>query len=134
MGFSIPFQFFCHGWRRRQREMIGHFNIAAPSGGSQGWASCSAPWKTRVFARSGLGHLDIHLTAPIGGPIVSAFGTQLFISTQLSDENIVVEFYYGKNEGFGFRETPLQAPPGKSRVWAGLPQRSPQWGSKSPIS
>src|SRR5262249_52973402 len=47
----------------------------------------------------------------------SAFGGSAFhFQTQLSDESVVVEFYYGgKNEGFGtFVKVPLQVPAGSS--------------------
>ena len=80
---------------------------------------------------------SIHPDGTNWGPIVSAFGGSAFhFQTQLSDESIVVEFYYGgKNEGFGtFVKLPLQAPTGYSGVWAGLPQRSPQWTVRSPTS
>src|SRR5262252_3633427 len=118
MGFNVPFQLFVMDDDGSNVEMIGHLNIASAlhpvilkdgrvmfsSLEDQGFRS-DLDW--RIWT--------IHLDGTRWGPIVSAFGGSAFhFQTQLSDEQIVVAFYYGgKNEGFGtFVKLPLHPPPG----------------------
>jgi hypothetical protein len=60
---------------------------------------------------------SIHPDGTRWAPVVSAFGGSAFhFQTQLSDESIVVAFYYGgKNEGFGtFVKLPARPPAGSA--------------------
>jgi hypothetical protein len=120
MGFNIPFQLFVMDEDGSNVEMIGHLNIAS--------ALHPVPLKDGRVMFSSLedqgfrddldwGIWSIHPDGTAWGPIVSAFGGSAFhFQTQLSDESIVVEFYYGgKNEGFGtFVKLPARAPAGYS--------------------
>ncbi|MFO0966187.1 MAG: hypothetical protein U0793_11470 [Gemmataceae bacterium] len=118
MGFNIPFQLFVMDDDGSNVEMIGHLNI--------GSALHPVPLKDGRVMFSSLedqgfrndldwGIWSIHPDGTSWGPLVSAFGGSAFhFETQLSDESIVVEFYYGgKNEGFGtFVKLPARAPTG----------------------
>jgi hypothetical protein len=118
MGFNIPFQLFVMDGDGSNVEMIGHLNIAS--------ALHPVPLKDGRVMFSSLedqgfrddldwGIWSIHPDGTNWGPIVSAFGGSAFhFQTQLSDESIVVEFYYGgKNEGFGtFVKLPARTPEG----------------------
>jgi hypothetical protein len=99
-------------------EKIGHLNAACalhPVVLKDGRILFSSLESQGVRDQILWGIWSIHPDGTNWGPIVSAFGGSAFhFQTQLSDENIVVEFYYGgKNEGFGtFVKMPLQPPPG----------------------
>src|SRR5262245_18754903 len=120
MGFSIPFQLFVMDDDGSNVEMIGHLNIGSalhPVVLKDGRVMFST-LEDQGFRND----LDwciwsIHPDGTNWGPIVSAFGGSAFhFQTQLSDESIAVEFYYGgKNEGFGtFVKLPVQVPAGSS--------------------
>lgn len=118
MGFNIPFQLFVMDGDGSNVEMIGHFNIASalhPTILKDGRVMFSTLEDQGFRSDLDWGIWSIHPDGTNWGPIVSAFGGSAFhFQTQLSDESIVVEFYYGgKNEGFGtFVKLPLQAPSG----------------------
>jgi hypothetical protein len=120
MGFNIPFQLLVMDGDGSNVEMIGHFNIASalhPVVLKDGRVMFSSLEDQGFRSDLDWGIWSIHPDGTNWGPIVSAFGGSAFhFQTQLSDENIVVEFYYGgKNEGFGtFVKLPLQTPPGQS--------------------
>jgi hypothetical protein len=134
MGFNIPFQLFVMDESGSNVEMIGHLNIAS--------ALHPVPLKDGRVMFSSLedqgfrddldwGIWSIHPDGTNWGPIVSAFGGSAFhFQTQLSDESIVVEFYYGgKNEGFGtFVKVPARAPAGYAAfgpAYRGDPRNQP---------
>jgi hypothetical protein len=120
MGFNIPFQLFVMDDEGSNMEMIGHLNIASalhPVVLKDGRVMFSTLEDQGFRSDLEWGIWSIHPDGTQWRPIVSAFGGSAFhFQTQLSDESIVVEFYYGgKNEGFGtFVKVPLQAPPGSS--------------------
>jgi hypothetical protein len=120
MGFNIPFQLFVMDGDGSNVEMIGHLNIASalhPVVLKDGRVMFSTLEDQGFRSDLDWGIWSIHPDGTNWGPIVSAFGGSAFhFQTQLSDESIVVEFYYGgKNEGFGtFVKLPAQAPAGSS--------------------
>lgn len=120
MGFNIPFQLFVMDGDGSNVEMIGHLNIASalhPVVLKDGRVMFSSLEDQGFRSDLDWGIWSIHPDGTNWGPIVSAFGGSAFhFQTQLSDESIVVEFYYGgKNEGFGtFVKLPLQDPSGYS--------------------
>jgi hypothetical protein len=118
MGFNITFQLFAMDGDGSNVEMIGHLNI--------GSALHPVPLKDGRVMFSSLedqgfrndldwGIWSIHPDGTRWNPIVSAFGGSAFhFQTQLSDESIVVAFYYGgKNEGFGTFVKVPPTPPGE---------------------
>jgi hypothetical protein len=118
MGFNIPFQLFVMDGDGSNVEMIGHLNIASalhPVILKDGRVMFSSLEDQGFRNDLDWGIWSIHPDGTRWGPIVSAFGGSAFhFQTQLSDESIVVSFYYGgKNEGFGtFVKVPLQPPTG----------------------
>jgi Hydrazine synthase alpha subunit middle domain len=118
MGFNIPFQLFVMDGDGSNVEMIGHLNIASalhPVILKDGRVMFSTLEDQGFRNDLDWGIWSIHPDGTRWNPIVSAFGGSAFhFQTQLSDENIVVAFYYGgKNEGFGtFVKLPLQPPTG----------------------
>src|SRR5947208_1120551 len=134
MGFNIPFQLFVMDGDGSNVEMIGHLNIASalhPVILKDGRVMFSTLEDQGFRNDLDWGIWSIHPDGTNWGPIVSAFGGSAFhFQTQLSDEQIVVEFYYGgKNEGFGtFVKLPLQAPEGYSAfgpAYRGDPRNQP---------
>src|SRR5262245_10879562 len=120
MGFNIPFQLFVMDGDGSNVEMIGHLNIASalhPVPLKDGRVMFSSLEDQGFRSDLDWGIWSIHPDGTNWGPIVSAFGGSAFhFQTQLSDESIVVAFYYGgKNEGFGtFVKLPARAPSGRS--------------------
>ena len=118
MGFNVPFQLFVMDGDGSNVEMIGHLNIASalhPVPLKDGRVMFSTLEDQGFRDDLDWGIWSIHPDGTNWGPIVSAFGGSAFhFQTQLSDESIVVEFYYGgKNEGFGtFVKVPARAPDG----------------------
>ncbi len=117
MGFNVPFQLFVMDDDGSNVEMIGHLNIASalhPVILKDGRVMFSSLEDQGFRNDLDWGIWSIHPDGTKWGPIVSAFGGSAFhFQTQLSDESIVVAFYYGgKNEGFGtFVKLPLHPPP-----------------------
>jgi hypothetical protein len=118
LGFNIPFQLFVMDDDGANVEMIGHLNMASalhPVVLKDGRVMFSSLEDQGLRSDLDWGIWSIHPDGTRWAPIVSAFGGSAFhFQTQLSDEHIVVAFYYGgKNEGFGtFVKLPAQAPPG----------------------
>src|SRR5947199_5989824 len=118
LGFNIPFQLFVMDGDGSNVEMIGHLNIASalhPVILKDGRVMFSTLEDQGFRNDLDWGIWSIHPDGTQWGPVVSAFGGSAFhFQTQLSDESIVVAFYYGgKNEGFGtFVKLPLRPPPG----------------------
>jgi hypothetical protein len=116
MGFNIPFQLFVMDDDGGNVEMIGHLNIASalhPVVLKDGRVMFSSLEDQGFRNDLDWGIWSIHPDGTRWAPVVSAFGGSAFhFQTQLSDESIVVTFYYGgKNEGFGtFVKLPLRAP------------------------
>jgi hypothetical protein len=135
MGFNIPFQLFVMDGDGSNVEMIGHFNIASalhPVILKDGRVMFSSLEDQGFRSDLDWGIWSIHPDGTQWRPIVSAFGGSAFhFQTQLSDENLVVGFYYGgKNEGFGtFVKLPARAPSGQPAfgpAYRGDPRNSPQ--------
>jgi hypothetical protein len=120
MGFNIPFQLFVMDEDGGNVEMIGHLNIASalhPVVLKDGRVMFSSLEDQGFRSDLDWGIWSIHPDGTRWAPIVSAFGGSAFhFQAQLSDESIVVAFYYGgKNEGFGtFVKLPAHAPAGSS--------------------
>jgi hypothetical protein len=120
MGFNIPFQLFVMDDDGANVEMIGHLNIGSalhPIVLKDGRVMFSSLEDQGFRSDLDWGIWSIHPDGTRWAPIVSAFGGSAFhFQTQLSDEHIVVAFYYGgKNEGFGtFVKLPAKAPSGSS--------------------
>src|SRR5262249_47038699 len=118
MGFNVPFQLFVMDDDGSNVEMIGHLNIASalhPVPLKDGRVMFSSLEDQGFRSDLNWGIWSIHPDGSNWAPIVSAFGGSAFhFQTQLSDESVVVAFYYGgKNEGFGtFVKLPPRAPPG----------------------
>jgi hypothetical protein len=118
MGFDIPFQLFVMDDDGGNVEMIGHLNIASalhPVVLKDGRVMFSSLEDQGFRNDLDWGIWSIHPDGTRWAPIVSAFGGSAFhFQTQLSDESIVVAFYYGgKNEGFGtFVKLPARPPAG----------------------
>jgi hypothetical protein len=118
MGFNVPFQLFVMDGDGRNVEMIGHLNIGSalhPVVLKDGRVMFSTLEDQGLRSDLDWGIWSIHPDGTNWRPVVSAFGGSAFhFQTQLSDESIVVEFYYGgKNEGFGtFVKLPARAPAG----------------------
>jgi hypothetical protein len=121
LGFNIPFQLFVMDGDGGNVEMIGHLNIASalhPVILKDGRVMFSSLEDQGFRNDLDWGIWSIHPDGTRWAPIVSAFGGSAFhFQTQLSDESIVVAFYYGgKNEGFGtFVMLPAHAPPGEAQ-------------------
>jgi hypothetical protein len=118
MGFDIPFQLFVMDDDGSNVEMIGHLNIASalhPVVLKDGRVMFSSLEDQGFRSDLDWGIWSIHPDGTRWAPIVSAFGGSAFhFQTQLSDEHLVVAFYYGgKNEGFGtFVKLPARPPAG----------------------
>src|SRR5262249_11797363 len=116
MGFGIPFQLFVMDDDGSNVEMIGHLNIGSalhPVVLKDGRVMFSSLEDQGFRSDLDWGIWSIHPDGTRWGPILSPFGGSAFhFQTQLSDESIVVAFYYGgKNEGFGtFVKLPARAP------------------------
>src|SRR5262245_1809662 len=134
MGFHIPFQLFVMDDDGSNVETIGHLNIGSalhPVILTDGRVMFSS--LEHQGLRSGLswGIWSIHPDGTNWSPIVSAFNEHTFhFQTQLSDGNIVLEFYYaGKNEAFGtFAKLPVSPPPDSTAfgsAYRGDPRNSP---------
>jgi hypothetical protein len=118
LGFNIPFQLFVMDDDGSNVEMIGHLNIASalhPVVLKDGRVMFSSLEDQGFRDDLDWGIWSIRPDGTHWAPIISAFGGSAFhFQTQLSDESIVVAFYYGgKNEGFGtFVKLPAHAPDG----------------------
>jgi hypothetical protein len=116
MGFNVPFQLFVMDDDGGNVEMIGHLNVASalhPVILKDGRVMFSSLEDQGFRSDLDWGIWSINPDGTGWGPIISAFGGSAFhFQTQLSDESLVVAFYYGgKNEGFGtFVKLPAHAP------------------------